>query len=50
MSGDDARNDLVPTHRLGLTTIIVRSDKPVGAADEATADLTMNSILSLTFQ
>jgi HAD superfamily hydrolase (TIGR01458 family) len=47
MIGDDARNDLVPAHRLGLTTILVRSGKPVGPAEVALADITINSVADL---
>ncbi len=47
MIGDDARNDLVPAHRLGLTTILVRSGKPVGPTDVALADMTVDSVANL---
>jgi ribonucleotide monophosphatase NagD (HAD superfamily) len=47
MIGDDARNDIVPAQRLGLTGILVRSGKPVTAADEAAPRLTLDSIAGL---
>ena len=47
MIGDDARNDLVPAHRLGLTTILVRTGKPVGPTEVALADLTIDSVADL---
>ncbi|MEZ4495440.1 MAG: HAD hydrolase-like protein [Thermomicrobiales bacterium] len=39
MVGDDARNDLAPAKSLGMTTILVRTGKPVGPAEEALADI-----------
>jgi ribonucleotide monophosphatase NagD (HAD superfamily) len=47
MIGDDARNDLVPAHRLGLTTILVRSGKPVGLTEEALTDVTVDTVADL---
>ncbi|MFT4041332.1 MAG: HAD-IIA family hydrolase, partial [Thermomicrobiales bacterium] len=47
MIGDDARNDIAPARRLGLTGVLVRSGKPVRAADEAMADVTLASIAGL---
>jgi HAD superfamily hydrolase (TIGR01458 family) len=47
MIGDDARNDIAPAQRLGLTGILVRSGKPVTAADENVAQVTLNSIADL---
>jgi HAD superfamily hydrolase (TIGR01458 family) len=47
MVGDDARNDLAPARRLGLTGILVRTGKPVGPAEEAQADLVLNSVADL---
>jgi HAD superfamily hydrolase (TIGR01458 family) len=48
MVGDDATNDLAPAKRLGMTTILVRTGKPVGPAEEALADLTLDSVADLT--
>jgi HAD superfamily hydrolase (TIGR01458 family) len=48
MVGDDAHNDLVPAKSLGLTTILIRTGKPVGPAEEALADLTVDSVADLT--
>lgn len=47
MIGDDARNDIAPAQRLGMTGILVRSGKPVTAADEAVAQVTLDSIAGL---
>ena len=47
MVGDDARNDVAPARRLGMTGILVRSGKPVGAAEEAMADLVLASVADL---
>jgi HAD superfamily hydrolase (TIGR01458 family) len=47
MVGDDARNDLAPARRLGMTGILVRTGKPVGLAEEAQADLVLDSVAEL---
>lgn len=47
MVGDDARNDLVPARRLGMTGVLVRTGKPVGPAEEAHADLAIDSVADL---
>lgn len=47
MVGDDARNDLAPARRLGMTGILVRSGRPVGPAEEAMADMTIDSVADL---
>jgi HAD superfamily hydrolase (TIGR01458 family) len=47
MVGDDARNDVAPARRLGMSGILVRSGKPVGPAEEAQADLVLDSIADL---
>jgi len=47
MVGDDARNDLAPARRLGMTGVLVRSGKPVGPAEEQQADLVIDSIANL---
>lgn len=47
MVGDDAHNDLVPARELGLTTILVRTGKPVGPAEEALADITVDSVVDI---
>ena len=47
MVGDDALNDLAPARRLGMRTVLVRSGKPVGAAEQAHADLVLDSIAGL---
>lgn len=47
MVGDDARNDVAPARRLGMTGILVRSGKPVGPAEEAQADLVLDSIAGI---
>jgi len=44
MVGDDARNDLLPAKRLGMTTVLVRTGKPVGPAEEAMADVVVDSV------
>ena len=47
MVGDDAHNDLVPAKSLGMTTILVRTGKPVGHAEEAVADITLDSVTNI---
>ena len=47
MVGDDARNDLLPARRLGMRGVLVRTGKPVGPAEEAQADLVIDSIADL---
>lgn len=47
MVGDDALNDLAPARQLGLRTVLVRTGKPVGAADEAHADIVLDSVAAL---
>jgi HAD superfamily hydrolase (TIGR01458 family) len=47
MIGDDARNDLAPAQRLGMTGILVRTGKPVGPAEEALADVVVESVADL---
>lgn len=47
MVGDDARNDLGPARRLGMTAVLVRTGKPVGPEQEARADLTLDSVADL---
>jgi HAD superfamily hydrolase (TIGR01458 family) len=47
MVGDDARNDLDPARRLGMMAILVRTGKPVGPEQEASADLTIDSVADL---
>jgi HAD superfamily hydrolase (TIGR01458 family) len=47
MVGDDARNDLAPAQRLGMTGVLVRTGKPVGPSDEAVADLVIDSVADL---
>lgn len=47
MVGDDATNDLAPARRLGMRTVLVRTGKPVGPADEAHADVVLASIAEL---
>ncbi|MBA3450698.1 MAG: HAD-IIA family hydrolase [Chloroflexia bacterium] len=44
MVGDDARNDLIPARRLGMLGVLVRTGKPVGPAEEAQADLVVDSV------
>jgi HAD superfamily hydrolase (TIGR01458 family) len=47
MVGDDARNDLIPARRLGMTGILVRTGKPVGPVDEGMADVIIDSVANL---
>jgi HAD superfamily hydrolase (TIGR01458 family) len=47
MIGDDVRNDLVPARRLGMKTVLVRTGKPVGPAEEAQADVVIDSVADL---
>jgi HAD superfamily hydrolase (TIGR01458 family) len=47
MVGDDARTDLAPARRLGMTGILVRTGKPVGPAEETQADLVLDSVADL---
>lgn len=47
MIGDDARNDIAPAQRLRMTGVLVRSGKPVTAADEAAAHAVLESISGL---
>lgn len=47
MVGDDARTDLAPALRLGLTGVLVRTGKPTTPADEALADVVLDSITGL---
>ncbi|MDP9366406.1 MAG: HAD-IIA family hydrolase [Chloroflexota bacterium] len=47
MVGDDAANDLAPARRLGLRTVLVRTGKPVGPAEERQADLVLDSVAAL---
>jgi HAD superfamily hydrolase (TIGR01458 family) len=47
MIGDDARNDLAPARRLGMTGILVRTGKPVGPTEEARADVVLDSVADL---
>lgn len=47
MVGDDARTDLVPARRLGMTGVLVRTGKPVTAAEEALADVVLDSVVGL---
>ena len=47
MVGDDARNDLAPARRLGMTGVLVRTGKPVGPADVAEADVVIDSVADL---
>jgi len=47
MVGDDARNDLAPARRLGMTGILVRTGKPVGRAEVVLADLVFDSVADL---
>ncbi len=49
MIGDDAKNDCAPAHRLGMKAILVRTGKPVGPAEEALADVTVDSVVNLRF-
>jgi HAD superfamily hydrolase (TIGR01458 family) len=48
MVGDDTRNDVAPARRLGMTGILVRTGKPVGPAEEALADLVVDSVADLS--
>ena len=48
MVGDDAINDLAPARRLGMKGVLVRTGKPVGAQEEALADLVIDSVDNLT--
>jgi HAD superfamily hydrolase (TIGR01458 family) len=48
MVGGDARNDLAPARRLGMMGVLVRTGKPVGPAQEAEADLVLDSVADLT--
>ena len=47
MVGDDASNDLAPARQLGLRTVLVRTGKPLGAAEEPRADLVLDSVAAL---
>jgi ribonucleotide monophosphatase NagD (HAD superfamily) len=47
MISDDAPNDLAPARRLGMTGVLVRTGKPVGAREEAQADLVLDSVAEL---
>ncbi len=47
MVGDDAVNDLEPARRLGLVGVLVRTGKPVGPAEEARADVVIDSVADL---
>ena len=47
IAGDDARNDLAPARRLGLVGVLVRTGKPVGPAEEAQADVVVDSVADL---
>ncbi len=47
MVGDDALNDLAPARRLGMAGVLVRTGKPVGPAQEALADLVIDSVADL---
>jgi ribonucleotide monophosphatase NagD (HAD superfamily) len=47
MIGDDAGSDLVPARRLGMAGVLVRTGKPVGAAEEAQADVVIDSVADL---
>jgi HAD superfamily hydrolase (TIGR01458 family) len=47
MVGDDARADIAPAQRLGLTGVLVRTGKPVSAADAASADVVLDSVVDL---
>jgi HAD superfamily hydrolase (TIGR01458 family) len=47
MVGDDARTDIAPARRLGLTGVLVRTGKPVSEADAALADLVLESVVDL---
>lgn len=47
MVGDDARADIAPAQRLGLTGVLVRTGKPTTPADEARADVVLDSVIGL---
>jgi HAD superfamily hydrolase (TIGR01458 family) len=47
MVGDDARNDLLPAKRLGMTTVLVRTGKTVGPDEEAMVDVVVDSVGAL---
>ncbi len=47
MVGDDARTDLLPARRLGLTGVLVRTGKPVGPGEKALADIVLDSVAEL---
>ncbi len=47
MVGDDTHNDLIPARRPGMMIVLVRTGKPVGAAEEAQADLVIDSVADL---
>ena len=47
MVGDDAATDLAPARRLGMRTVLVRTGKPVGVAEERQADLVLASVAAL---
>lgn len=47
MVGDDARNDLELSHRLGMRTVLVRTGKPVGPAEAAIPNLVLDSVAAL---
>ena len=47
MVGDDAANDLAPARRLGMRTVLVRTGKPGGEAEERHADLVLDSVAAL---
>ncbi|MDQ3696124.1 MAG: HAD-IIA family hydrolase [Chloroflexota bacterium] len=47
MVGDDARTDLQPARRLGLTGVLVRTGKPIGPGEEALADIVLDSVAGL---
>jgi HAD superfamily hydrolase (TIGR01458 family) len=44
MVGDDAYSDLRPARRLGLMTVLVRTGKPVGPAEETMADVVVDRV------
>jgi ribonucleotide monophosphatase NagD (HAD superfamily) len=47
MVGDDAHSDLAPARRLGLLGVLVHTGKPVGPAEEAQADVVIDSVAEL---
>lgn len=47
MVGDDAATDLAPARRLGMRTVLVRTGKPVGVAEERQADAVLASVAAL---